>query len=186
MGGVANNYMANVLPMLALPVFSVGLGVEAWKVGLALAIPRMWDAITDPIIGHLSDSCQSRWGRRRPFILAGAIAVFATYSLLWLPSPSWGPDAIFWWFMATSFLYYTATTVFAIPYIAIGYEIAADSVERAKLMTFRSVIGSIFGLAMPWIYAMCFWNWEALTGDGSWGQRFTSVTRRDNRVRSGM
>ena len=175
MGGVANNYMANVLPVLALPVFSVGLGVEAWKVGLALAIPRMWDAITDPIIGHLSDSCQSRWGRRRPFILAGAIAVFATYSLLWLPSPSWGADAIFWWFMATSFLYYTATTVFAIPYIAIGYEIAADSVERAKLMTFRSVIGSIFGLAMPWIYAMCFWNWEALTGDGSWGQRFTSL-----------
>jgi hypothetical protein len=54
MGGVANNYMSNVLPMLALPIFSIGLGVEAWKVGLALAVPRVWDAITDPIIGHLT------------------------------------------------------------------------------------------------------------------------------------
>ena len=180
MGGVANNYMSNMLPMLALPIFSIGLGVEAWKVGLALAVPRVWDAITDPIIGHLSDSCKSRLGRRRPFILAGAIATFATYSLLWVPSPSWGSDAIFWWFMVTSFLYYTATTVFAIPYIAIGYEIAADSVERAKLMTFRSVVSSIFGLGMPWIYAMCFWNWQAITGEGSWTSRFASlVVRRD-------
>lgn len=175
MGGVANNYMANTLPMLALPIFSVGLGVEAWKVGLALALPRVWDAVTDPIIGHLSDSSKSRWGRRRPFILAGALATFATYSLLWVPTPSWGPDAIFWWFMATSFLFYTATTIFAIPYIAIGYEIAADSVERAKLMTFRSVVGSFFSLGMPWIYAMCFWNWQALTGAGSLGERLSGL-----------
>lgn len=175
MGGVANHYMANVLPAIVLPIFSVGLGVEAWKVGVALAVPRVWDAITDPIIGHLSDSCKSRMGRRRPFILAGAIATFATYSLLWAPSPSWGPDAIFWWFMVTSFLYYTATTVFAIPYIAIGYEIASDSVDRAKLMTFRSVAVSISSLGMPWIYAMCFWNWGSLTGGGPWGERLSSL-----------
>jgi len=175
MGGVANGYMSNILPALALPIFSVGLGVEAWKVGVALAVPRLWDAITDPLIGHLSDSCKSRMGRRRPFILAGAIAVFATYSLLWLPTPEWSSDNIFWWFMVTSFLYYTATTVFAIPYIAIGYEIAADSVERAKLMTFRSVISSIFSLGMPWIYAMCFWNWGALTGNLPWGERLPAL-----------
>lgn len=175
MGGVASHYMANVLPAIVLPIFSVGLGVEAWKVGVALAVPRLWDAITDPIIGHLSDSCKSRMGRRRPFILAGAIATFATYSLLWVPSPSWGSDAIFWWFMITSFLYYTATTVFAIPYMAIGYEIASDSVDRARLMTFRSVAVSISSLGMPWIYAMCFWNWGALTGGSPWGERLSSL-----------
>ena len=183
MGGVANNYMGNILPSLALPIFSVGLGVEAWKVGLALAIPRIWDAITDPIIGHLSDSSTSRWGRRRPFILAGALASCATYALLWVPSPSWDENAIFWWFLVTSFLYYTATTIFAIPYIALGYEIATDSLQRAKLMTFRSVVGSIFALGMPWIYAMCFWNWQALAGEGSWASRLASlVVRRDGSV----
>lgn len=175
MGGVANNYMANVLPGLALPIFSVGLGVEAWKVGLALALPRIWDALTDPLIGHLSDSCKSRWGRRRPFILAGALASLATYALLWVPTPEWSADVIFWWFMCTSFLYYTATTVFAIPYIAIGYEIAADSVERAKLMTFRSVTSQVFSFGLPWIYAMCFWNWGALGGGGSMAERLGAL-----------
>jgi len=175
MGGVANNYMANILPTIALPIFSVGLGVEAWKVGVALAVPRVWDAVIDPLVGHLSDSCKSRWGRRRPFFVAGALTTFATYSLLWVPVPSWGPDAIFWWFMVTSFLYYSASTIFSIPYIAIGYEIASDSVERAKLMTFRSVVGSIFSLGLPWVYAMCFWRWEALVGGGSLGERLNAL-----------
>jgi len=175
MGGVANNYMNNLLPLLALPIFSVGLGVDAWKVGLALAVPRIWDAVTDPLIGHLSDSAKTRWGRRRPFLFVGSIAVMFTYGLLWLATPEWSTDAIFWWFLGLSMLYYTATTVFSIPYIAIAYEIATDSKERAKLMTFRSVVSSIFGLGFPWVYAMCFWEWGALLGPGGLFTRLSAL-----------
>ena len=185
MGGVANNFMSNVLPMLALPIFSIGLGVEAWKVGLALGLPRVWDAVIDPVIGHLSDSSTSRWGRRRPFFLIGAILVFLTYSLLWVPTPSWSSGAIFWWFMVVSFLYFTSTTVFSIPYIAIGYEIARDSKERAKLMTFRSVVSSIFSLGLPWVYAMCFWNWAALAEPGSPGERLAALIVRPDGTKFG-
>lgn len=135
MGGVANNYMANVLPALALPIFSVGLGVEAWKVGLALALPRIWDALTDPIIGHLSDSCKSRWGRRRPFILAGALASLATYALLWVPTPEWSADVIFWWFMCTSFLYYMGETKMG------AYTFSSWTLHMASIIIFSTIWG---------------------------------------------
>jgi GPH family glycoside/pentoside/hexuronide:cation symporter len=172
MGGVANFYMGNVLAAIALPVFSIGLGVDAWKIGLALGVPRIWDAITDPIMGHLSDSWRGRWGRRRPFVLAGALGVLATYSLLWLPTAAWDKDTIFWWFLVVSMLYYTAFTVFSIPFTALGYEIAPTSALRAKLMTVRSLFSGISSLLLPWAYAMCFWNWPALLKDGApWGER---------------
>ena len=175
MGGVANFYMANLLPLLALPIFSVGLGIDAWKVGLAMGLPRLWDALIDPYIGHLSDSLKSRWGRRRPFLLAGALIALVTYSLLWLPTPAWGKDATFWWFLVWSFLYYTAFSIYSIPFIAIGYEIATDSKELAKLMTIRSFVSSIFSLLMPWVYAMCFWNWTALQESGSLSGRLAAL-----------
>jgi GPH family glycoside/pentoside/hexuronide:cation symporter len=175
MGGVANFYMANLLPLLALPGFSVGLGIDAWKVGLAMGLPRLWDALIDPYIGHLSDSLKSRWGRRRPFLLVGALVALITYSLLWLPTPAWGKDATFWWFLTWSFLYYTAFSIYSIPFIAIGYEIATDSKELAKLMTIRSFVSSIFSLLMPWVYAMCFWNWTALQGSGSLSGRLAAL-----------
>jgi GPH family glycoside/pentoside/hexuronide:cation symporter len=178
MGGVSNFYMGNLLPLLALPIFSVGLGVEAWKVGLAMAVPRVWDAVTDPIMGHISDSWRGRWGRRRPFLLLGSLAVLLTFGLLWLPTSTWGSNAIFWWFLIVSMLYYTAFTIFSIPYIAIGYEIATDSKERTKLMTFRSFVSNTSGLLMPWFYAMCFWNWSALTADGALAGRLANLVVR--------
>ena len=69
----AENLALNSVNQLANPVFNLTLGVSPVLVGAALALPRLWDAVMDPWIGSVSDHCQSRWGRRRPFILVGAI-----------------------------------------------------------------------------------------------------------------
>ena len=65
LGGLTND-MVNALMLLAMPIFSLGLGVKATWIGIALALPRVWDAIADPLMGHISDNTRSRWGRRRP------------------------------------------------------------------------------------------------------------------------
>lgn len=175
LGGVANNYMGNALNLLAIPIFSIGLGVEAWKIGLAMGIPRIWDAITDPIMGHISDSWRGRWGRRKPFLLWGSLAAGISFALLWLPGLDWSKDAIFWWFLGLSLVYYTAFTVFSIPFLALGPEIAATAESRTSLQSLRAFISAIFSLAMPWFYAACFWKWEALSGSGPLMQRLTEV-----------
>ena len=60
--------LVNTINMLAMPIYSIALGVSPALVGLATAIPRLLDAFADPIMGNISDNARTRWGRRRPFI----------------------------------------------------------------------------------------------------------------------
>jgi GPH family glycoside/pentoside/hexuronide:cation symporter len=69
-GGAADNILYNGVATLVLPIFNVGLGVDAVKIGLAMGIPRLLDALTDPLIGNISDNTRTRWGRRRPYVFS--------------------------------------------------------------------------------------------------------------------
>src|SRR5690349_10245474 len=62
---------------------NIGLGLSAFWLGVILVIPRLWDAVADPLVGHFSDNLRTRWGRRRPFLLVGGIAVAVTFVLMW-------------------------------------------------------------------------------------------------------
>ena len=68
--------------ILAYPVYNILLGVDAAWIGIALMIPRIWDSITDPIMGKISDNFKSKWGRRRPFIVIGAILMGLFFALI--------------------------------------------------------------------------------------------------------
>jgi len=175
MGGVSNFFMGNLLASVAMLIFSDGIGISAWKVGMALAMPRICDAFIDLYIGHLSDSWKGRWGRRRPFMFVGTITATVTFALIWLPTSAWHPTVTFWWFMVLAFLFYVAFSLFSIPYMSLGYEIAVDSRERTQLTTVRTFMCQLFGLLLPWYYAMCFWNWSALGQEGSFLTRLAAL-----------
>ena len=70
--------------------------------GFAAAIPRIWDAVTDPLVGNFSDNTRSRFGRRIPYILIGGILVGITFALMFMVSRSWNKDLIFVYFLLTS------------------------------------------------------------------------------------
>jgi GPH family glycoside/pentoside/hexuronide:cation symporter len=70
-GGWADNFIFQVLIILALPIYNIELGIDPVWVGIALMVPRLFDALTDPLMGNMSDNTRSRWGRRRPWIFAG-------------------------------------------------------------------------------------------------------------------
>ncbi len=152
LGGLAENTMHNAVNNMANPVFNIGLGVSPAMIGLATAIFRLWDAITDPVMGVVSDRLESRWGRRRPFIVAGGVLSAALFSLIWWAPAGWGAGGYFTWFLLVSLLFYTAFTIFGVPYLALGYEMSADYHERTRVMAFRTWFASVGGIGIQWLF----------------------------------
>ena len=85
-GMLVNNLQAAALPAMVV-ILNIGLGMNALWVGIIGAIPRVFDAISDPLLGYISDNTRTRWGRRRPYIFAGAIISGLIFAIMWqLPS----------------------------------------------------------------------------------------------------
>ena len=75
-----------IIERIAQLVLNLCLKIDPAMIGIGIAIFRMWDAFTDPYFGNLSDNWRSRWGRRRPFLVVGAILCAITFPLLWMMS----------------------------------------------------------------------------------------------------
>ena len=155
-GSIADVYMANALNYLALPIYNMGLGVDPRMLGWALGLPRIWDAISDPLMGNFSDNTRTRFGRRRPYILIGAILCAIMFALIWSPPTGWSPTAIGWYFMALVFIYYTAYTIFVVPWGAMGLELTTDYNERTRVQAYRTFFQGVgaFGLSAMWWLAL--------------------------------
>jgi len=147
----------NLLPA-AIGVFATFLliefGMSPIQAGFLGALPRLLDAITDPIMGFITDNTRSRWGRRRPYIFVGAIACGIVFALLWQLDKENSNRYIFWYFMVFSLLFTIANTTFATPLIGLGYEMSADYNERTRLMAMAQVCGQFAWMFVPWIWVM--------------------------------
>jgi GPH family glycoside/pentoside/hexuronide:cation symporter len=148
-GAFVNNLLAGAIGGMVI-VLNLGLGMNPALVGLLGALPRLTDALTDPIMGFLSDRTDSRWGRRRPYIFGGAIAVGIVYALLWQLPAGHSESFYFWYFLAGSIVFYMAYTVFATPWVALGYELTPDYHERTRLMGTQNFIGQLAYIVTPW------------------------------------
>ncbi|MGQ9489958.1 MAG: MFS transporter [Anaerolineae bacterium] len=104
--------------------------------GLILLINKIWDAFNDPIIGMFSDRVHTRWGRRRPWFLFGAIPFGLTFFLLFLV-PDIGATGKFWYYLIVSLMLDTAFTVVNVPYTALTPELSRDYDERTSLNSYR-------------------------------------------------
>jgi sugar (glycoside-pentoside-hexuronide) transporter len=110
----------------------------AWA-GLALLIPRIWNIVSDPIVGFLSDRTETRFGRRRPFLLGGALVWGAAFFLLFnLPRLN-DPLLQAVLFGAVFLLNNTGLTLYQVPYSAMLAELTRDYAERTKLVAYKEV-----------------------------------------------
>ena len=91
------------------------LAISPAAMGMVFFVSRIWDAVSDPIIGFLSDRTRTRLGRRRPWMIAGAIPVGLVFVLMWTP-PELGAGMLSLWMGVMVVLFYTATTVFGMPH----------------------------------------------------------------------
>ena len=151
-GAIADNSCGNTVKNMANPVLNMELGMNPILVGLAVAIPRLWDAFTDPLMGVISDRTRTRWGRRRPFILVGGFFSMILMTLIWQIPTGASQGMIFGLFLAMSLMFYTAYTVFGVPYQSLGFELSTGYNERTRVMAWRYFFGSFSGILMQWTF----------------------------------
>ena len=149
-GAFANNLLAGSIGAMMV-VLNIGLGMDPVLVGLLGGLPRFFDAITDPIVGYISDRTRSRWGRRRPFIFFGAIAAAISFAMLWQFPAGQSEMFYFWYFLIGSFIFFLAYTLFATPWVALGYELTPDYDQRNLLMGTQNFIAQLAYFIPPWL-----------------------------------
>ena len=152
-GAFANTAQAAFIGQMVI-VLNLGLGVNPALVGLAGAIPRIVDAISDPITGYFSDNIRTRWGRRRPVIFFGAITGGICYALMYQLYRGHSGNYYFYYFMILQILYFICFTCFSIPWIALGYEMTPDYHERTRLQAASNLVGQLPLLIAPWCWAI--------------------------------
>jgi Na+/melibiose symporter-like transporter len=108
-------------------------------VSVLFGLAKLWDGISGPLIGSWSDRLQSRFGRRRPFLLGALPPLVFGYVMLWLvPSTLSGPLLIAWIAVAL-FVFFTAFDLYTLPHMALGAELSTDSHERTRLFAARQM-----------------------------------------------
>jgi len=152
-GAFANTAQAAFIGQMVI-VLNLGLGVNPALVGLAGAIPRIVDAVSDPITGYVSDNIRTRWGRRRPVIFIGAIAGGIFYALLFQLYKGRTESFYFTYFLIFQILYFIGFTLFSIPWIALGYEMTPDYHERTRLQGSANLVGQLPWFIAPWCWAI--------------------------------
>lgn len=154
----AGHFILNILPG-TLGVFIQFFLLTAWGVdplwaGLLGGLPRIFDSITDPIMGFISDNTTSRWGRRRPYIFIGAIISGILFFLMWQIDDDASQSYIIWHVMILQLLFLIGNTMFATPLVGLGYEMTSDYNERTRLMAFSNTMGQIAWMIVPWLYVI--------------------------------
>jgi GPH family glycoside/pentoside/hexuronide:cation symporter len=128
------------------------VGLAPGIAALAIFIGRSWDYLNDPLIGHITDRARTRWGRRRPFLLFGALPFAAAFMLMWLRPPIASPWGLAAYYALAYVLYDAAATFVYMPYFALTPELTSDYDERTSLTTFRmffSIVGSLVAFTVP-------------------------------------
>ncbi len=150
-GGFVNSFQAAAIGAMVI-VLNLGLGVNPALVGLVGFIPRIFDAITDPITGYISDNIRTPWGRRRPIIFLGALAGGIFYALMFQLYKGHSEMYYIWYFLLFQCLFFLGFTCFSIPWIALGYEMTPDYHERTRLQGASNFVAQFAWIVSPWLF----------------------------------
>ncbi len=149
------------ISMLWMPYFNIGLKMNPALIGLGLMLLRAWDAISDPLMGNISDNARTRWGRRRPFMFIGAILSGIIYPFLWRPPEGWGETAMFFYMLVLGWLFFSSFTCWSMPYYGMQLELTPNYDERTRLTAWMSLAAKIVSLGGGWIMAIVTGPWFA-------------------------
>ncbi|MGB0522265.1 MAG: MFS transporter [Flammeovirgaceae bacterium] len=154
-GMLANQMFPAVLGIFMV-VLVQDLGFPGWMWGILFFLPRVFDSITDPIMGFISDNTKSRWGRRRQYVFVGAIVMGISFVLMWQLYRENGINYNFTYFLLWSFMFYLGLTIFSVPYVAMGYEMSNDFHERTNIMAVAQWIGQWAWVIAPWFWVVMY------------------------------
>lgn len=138
-------------PTFAYLVFALYLGVRPELVGIAVILNRVFDGISDPLFGWLSDNTRTKMGRRRPYMLVGALTAGLGLPLVVAVTPGWGSIHLFghsipnyfWFMLASSAVYLPLVSCFNMPYQSLGFELTPDYHERTSIFSYKNVVQKV-------------------------------------------
>ena len=170
-GAIGTGVIVQVPTLLLLVYMTDTLAIPSVLAGAMLFIPKLFDVITDPIMGQISDRTESRWGRRRPYLLLGAIVTAIGMSFLFSTPEYEQMSSRLMWVVVFYLLTQIGVTIFLVPYYALPAELTPDPDKRLKLMSYRaffSFAGIVLGgVVAPWLVS--------IAGGGTEGYRVMSV-----------
>ena len=146
---VGAGYMYLLLSLYVMKFATDVLLIAPAVMGLIFSASRIWDAVSDPMAGYLSDRTRSRLGRRRSWILASLVPVGLTFVMVFSPPAGLEGSALITWMAVAIVGFYSAMTVFFVPHMSLGAELSDDYHERTRLFGMRHAfytVGSILAL----------------------------------------
>nr|WP_299389344.1 MFS transporter [Allomuricauda sp.] len=152
--GMFANQMFPAILGIFMVVLVQSLGFSGWLWSLLYFFPRIFDAITDPVMGYISDNTKSKWGRRKQYVLAGGILMGIAFIFMWQLYAENTLQYNFWYFFIWSIVFYLGLTLFSVPYVAMGYEMSDDFHERTNIMAIAQWIGQWAWVIAPWFWVI--------------------------------
>ncbi len=173
-GDISNGLAVSSMSVWYLYYLTDVAGLGAAMAGIAVTIGRLWDAVTDPLMGWITDHTKSRWGKRLPYLLFGAIPYALAYFSLWVVPEFESSWATFFYVTISLLLFNTCLTVVFVPYTSLTAAITNDYDERTSITGFRMVcsqVAFLIGAAVP--PAIVHWSVKT-RGDGNLDAYFGS------------
>lgn len=166
---LGGNLFFTIMSFWLLKFLTDTLGLSAALAGIALLIGRVWDAITDPLMGAISDATRTRWGRRRPYLLFGSLfVILGMVAVFWdVSGYQWGNIKLFAWVIFSVCFVNTAYTIVFIPYGALTPDLTDDFQERTRLNAHRmswAIIGTLLGAGLFTVIVDFFSNGSVGSG----------------------
>ena len=155
-GDIANSLVLNTFAAFAMLFYTKALGLNPAWAGVIMFSSAGWDAISDPIMGHITDNTRSRYGRRHPYMLAGGLIMVASFFFFWAVPTAFLTNKVLLiaYLMAINLMLRTGYTIFVVPYTALGFEICQDYNGRTKLQSIKIIVimlANFAGPAMAWV-----------------------------------
>lgn len=165
-GNFSVNLIAQTFATLAVFYYVDTRGANPALISLAMGIHGVFNAVLNPLLGHLSDRTRSRWGRRLPWIMFGVVPLAAAFTMIWIPLVS-TPAGLFWYFLAAVLVYDTLFVVVVLNYASVFPEMFVTASERATGASWRqmfAIVGMILGVALgPVLYGAVGWAGMGIT-----------------------
>lgn len=156
-----------VINILWMPFFNIGMGINPVTLGIILMVLRGWDAITDPIIGNLSDNIRTKWGRRKPLIFIGAILTGAVFPFLFNIPGGLSETGLIIYLILIGILFFTFFTTWSMPYYSLQMELTPNYDERTRVAAWMTLFGKLGSMTGGWALAIFAGPWfiNQLTGE---------------------